>query len=121
MAINKYLDFVLVANDVEKDENGLDQFSVEVFASPRGGGLRVAKQKIPPDLRKDLGHLERRKLGADGVISLGEKLADLLLPGEVCELFSGTRIIRSAPYIKSPAIAEASWPRSRRRTRGLGV
>jgi hypothetical protein len=89
MAIEKYRDFILVADDVEKDEEGVVQFSVEVFTSPRGGGLRVTKQKISPDLRKELGRLERRKLDVDGVISLGEKLADLLLPGEMRELFKG--------------------------------
>jgi beta-lactam-binding protein with PASTA domain len=90
MAIEKYRDFILVADDVEKDEEGVVQFSVEVFTSPRGGGVRVEKQQITPDLRKELGRLERRKLDADGIISLGEKLAALLLPGQVGEFFKGS-------------------------------
>ncbi len=115
MAIKEYLDFVLVADGVQKDESGLEQFSVEVIASPRGGGVRVEKQKITPDLQKELGRLERRMLDADGVIGLGEKLADLLLPGEIRELFR-----RCVDTLKSrqglrlrlrldPALADIPW------------
>jgi tetratricopeptide (TPR) repeat protein len=115
MAIEKYRDFILVANDVEKDEAGVIQFSVEVFASPRGGGLRATKQKISPDLRKELGRLERRKLDVDGIISLGEKLADLLLPGEMRELFKGCLdMLRKGQGLRlrlrlDPTLASIPW------------
>jgi beta-lactam-binding protein with PASTA domain len=115
MAIEKYRDFILVADDVEKDEEGVLRFSVEVFTSPRGGGVRVEKQQITTDLRKELGRLERRKLDADGIISLGEKLAALLLPGQVGEFFKGSLdMLKAGQGLRlrlrlDPALAGFPW------------
>jgi RNA polymerase subunit RPABC4/transcription elongation factor Spt4 len=87
MAISDYREFVLVADEVEKDERGVHGFTVQVFSSPAGEG-EPQSRSVPSDLQRYLGRLERRKLDVDGVIGLGEALADLLLPDRARELFT---------------------------------
>jgi RNA polymerase subunit RPABC4/transcription elongation factor Spt4 len=91
MASEKYREFELVAEEAKKDENGLREFTVQVFRSPVGEGEKEVR-KLPPELAKDLStqlyRLEHRKLGVDAVIALGEALADLLLPVKSREFFT---------------------------------
>ena len=61
MAVKAYRDFVLVANEVEKDVSGIHRFTVQVFSSPAGEGEPRSKS-VPPDLLLRLGRLERRRL-----------------------------------------------------------
>jgi len=91
MPIREYREFELEASDFERDEGGVERFSVKVSSSPAGESTGKTERDIPPDLRKELRLLERRKLDADDVISLGEKLADLLLPDEARWLFRGSK------------------------------
>lgn len=86
MDVKDYREFVLVADDVEKDESGLHQFTVSVFSSPAGEGKRD-RRPVPIDLKAQLGKLERRALEMDQIIALGEALADLLLPDKTRGLF----------------------------------
>jgi len=112
--ITEYREFVVVADDVEKDELGIQVFTVQVFSSPAGEG-QPQLRTVPSDLRRYLGHLERRKLDVDGVIGLGEALADLLLPDQARQLFirsldrlepdQGLRIRLRLP----PALAGIPW------------
>ena len=86
MSIDEYLDFSLAAEDVEKDAEGIHGFTVRVFSSPAGRS-EPQPRTMPADLRRYLGHLERRKLDVDSIVGLGEALADLLLPEPVRALF----------------------------------
>jgi RNA polymerase subunit RPABC4/transcription elongation factor Spt4 len=120
MAISEYREFVLVADadcrqsEVEKDEQGVHGFTVQVFSSPAGEG-EPQSRPVPSDLKRYLGRLERRKLDVDGIIGLGEALADLLLPDQARELF-----IRSLDRLEpgqglrlrlrlAPALASIPW------------
>ena len=86
MAIAHYHDLVLAADVAERDADGLaTSFDVRVFSSPAGEGPTV-RRELPADLGRAVGHLDRRKLDPDGVIALGEVLADLLLPSGAREL-----------------------------------
>ena len=86
MSIDEYLDFSLAAEDVEKDAEGIQGFTVRVFSSPAGRS-EPQPRTVPADLRRYLGRLERRKLDVDSIVGLGEALADLLLPEPVRALF----------------------------------
>jgi hypothetical protein len=114
MAISKYREFVLVADEVEKDELGIHGFTVQVFNSPAGEG-EPQSRSVPSDLQRYMGRLERRKLDVDGIIGLGEALADLLLPDRAREL-----LIRSLDRLEprqglrlrlrlAPALASIPW------------
>jgi len=114
MPINHYREFVLVADDVDRDGFGIHGFTIQVFSSPAGEG-QPEPRTVPSDLRRYLGHLERRKLDVDGVIGIGEALADLLLPDQVRQLFirsldrlepdQGLRLRLRLP----PALASIPW------------
>jgi hypothetical protein len=83
MAIDEYRDFVLVADDVEKNASGItSKFTVQVFDSPVGQGEVKETVTLPADLIQQLRWLEMRKLDDDleAQIKLGEVLAGLLLP-----------------------------------------
>jgi hypothetical protein len=114
MAISKYREFVLVADEVEKDERGVHGFTVQVFSSPAGEG-EPQSRSVPSDLQRYMGRLERRKLDVDGIIGLGEALADLLLPDRAREL-----LIRSLDRLEpgqglrlrlrlAPALTHIPW------------
>ena len=114
MTINHYREFVLVADDVEKDERGVRQFTVQVFTSPAGEG-EPEPRTVPSDLGRYMDRLERRRLDAGGIIGLGEALADLLLPDQARELFTrsldrlepqqGLRLRLRLP----PMLADVPW------------
>lgn len=93
MAIDVYREFVLVADDVKKDAQGLvKNYKVHVFDSPVGQG--EVKENItikdPQALVDDIGILGSRDWDADveKQIALGEKLAALLLPDKARTLFN---------------------------------
>lgn len=90
MAIEGYSDFVLVAEDAERDNDGrVERFTVRVFDSPVGQGEKKETVKVPSDLREQVSQLETRHLddSVDKQIELGESLASLLLPAYARQLF----------------------------------
>lgn len=95
MAIDIYREFVLVADDVKKDSQGLvKKFKVSVFDSPVGQGEYNENVTIkdPLALKDEIGILGSRDWDADveKQILLGEKLAALLLPEYARKLFNGS-------------------------------
>ena len=84
MAVKEYREFVLIADEAKKDVSGLRQFTVQVFSTPGAGEgpkeLRELSPELAKDLTRQLYRLEHRKLDVQEVISVGEALADLLLP-----------------------------------------
>ncbi|MFM9264957.1 CHAT domain-containing protein [Tychonema sp. BBK16] len=86
--IVKYLDFLLVADNVHNNEEGeLQRFSVRVPKSPAGEQSKVESQSVEENFKNsNLRRLENRKLDNDGIIDLGEKLANVLLPKGVRNL-----------------------------------
>jgi len=91
MAILEYRDFILIAEDVAKDENEVTkQFTVRVFDSPVGQGEKKETVAIPDGLFKLIRRLEKRRLDNDveRQMDLGELLAGLLLPDYARKLFS---------------------------------
>ena len=86
MAISHYREFVLVVDEVEKDEHGVQGFTVQVFSSPAGEG-QPEPRTVPAGLRQYLEQLEERELAFEGIVGLGEALADLLLPAGSRQLF----------------------------------
>lgn len=91
MVIDKYLDFVLVADDVKKSAMGTTQkFSVTVFDSPVGQGEKRETVTLPNDLIQSLRWLEERRLDDDleAQMKLGEILAGLLLPPYARQMFA---------------------------------
>ena len=86
MTIKEYREFVLIADDADKDVAGLRQFTVQVFSTPGAGEGPKEPRELSPELARDLSRqlyrLEHRKLDVQEIISLGEALADLLLPTE---------------------------------------
>jgi hypothetical protein len=90
MAIREYRDLVLIADEVQKDENGLvAKFTVSVFDSPVGQGEKKEIVHVPDGLTKEIGWLAERWLDKDvsRQIALGEMLAGLLLPPYARQLF----------------------------------
>jgi hypothetical protein len=92
MSIRTYQQFdLLVDNAVtgEGADDALRSFAVQVLDSPAGGGDPVPRE-VPPELAAQLATilegLDERAIDADGVIGLGEALADLLLPDPVRDL-----------------------------------
>lgn len=90
MAISHYRDFVLVADDVKKNRDGIvSTFTVCVFDSPVGQGEQKERVTVPDDLVKQIRWLETGRLDEDveKQIALGELLAGLLLPTYARRLF----------------------------------
>jgi len=89
MAINRYHDFVLVAEAAENSDN---KFAVSVFDSPVGQGEKKEIVALPDDLSSKVRRLEENKLDKDvsRQIELGEILAGLLLPAYARQLFSAS-------------------------------
>lgn len=93
MGIHTYHDLLLVAGDVEKDQNGLvTNFCIHVFDSPVGQGEKREIVTIPNDFTQRLRFLEKRDLDEDieGQMDLGEVLAGLLLPPYARQMFSAS-------------------------------
>ncbi|HEY0365897.1 MAG TPA: hypothetical protein VGC73_05440, partial [Pyrinomonadaceae bacterium] len=91
MAIRNYEDFVLIADDVEVDENRrVKSFRVHVFDSPAGQGETEETVTVPAELYKQMRWLEQRDLDAnlDQQMDVGEILASLLLPHDARRLFT---------------------------------
>jgi hypothetical protein len=92
MAIREYRELVLVADEAERDVSGLRRFTVQVFSTPGAGEGTKELRELSPELARDLStqlyRLEHRKVGVEGVIAVGEALADLLLPTKSRELFT---------------------------------
>lgn len=82
MPIRDYCDFILVADRLELDNDGNRKCVVQVFVSPVGEGNPVPRC-IPHNLQSQLDRLAQRELDVDGVIQLGETLADVLLPAPI--------------------------------------
>jgi hypothetical protein len=83
MAITRYEDFLLLAEVVQKDAQGVvSQFSVQVFDSPAGQGEKKEILALPDDLSLRSRRLETHQLTGDieAQIEFGEILAGLLLP-----------------------------------------
>ena len=92
MGMREYSDFVIIAEDVQKDDRGVvDKFTVNVFDSPVGQGEKKETVTISKELKLigRIQDLERRSLDQDveRQIELGEILAALLLPKYARELF----------------------------------
>jgi hypothetical protein len=77
----EYRNLDLEAFDYRKKDDG-EHFRVRVTGSPAGEQRHSDAEDvtIPPDLRKRLRRLERRRLDLPGMIALGEELAGLLFP-----------------------------------------
>ncbi len=90
--LSRYLDFVLVADQVRPGKGAPTSFGVRVFASPAGEGEETVRVKVPADLAARIGWLDRRQidenLGAQ--IELGAILGLLLLPAGVRGLFEAS-------------------------------
>lgn len=82
MAIRTYHDFILVATDVSQDINGIHSFTIQLVESPMGT-VEAESRTIPKGLMRRLGQLDRRKLNVNEIIDIGDRLADLLLGGEI--------------------------------------
>ena len=93
MPLARYEDFVLVADHVERDAEGvIASFEVRVFDSPVGQGEKYETVTVPPDLTKRVRRLEDRRLDGDleGQVELGTMLGDLLLPAYARGLFAAS-------------------------------
>jgi hypothetical protein len=89
VAIYHYIDFVILAENVAREDGGGMQFQVQVAASPAGStAARICK--TPAQLRRDLRRLEHRAFVLDDMIALGEMLTGLLLPGACIALLSAS-------------------------------
>lgn len=82
-----YRDFNIEMTDLQDDGT----FKVRVIGQTPGGEMRAVDTETavytPKEFQRLSGKLERRKATETELIELGEKLADLLLPGRVGELF----------------------------------
>lgn len=91
MAISEYCDFVLVVDDLQKNDASVaSKFTVSVFDSPVGQGEKKESVGVPDGLIDQVRRLERRRLDQDvgRQMDLGEILAGLLLPPYARRLFS---------------------------------
>jgi hypothetical protein len=90
MAINNYRDFILVADDVEKEGAPVRRFTVSVFDSPVGQGEKKEIVTVPAGTVQKIRELEARALdeAVDRQIELGEILAGLLLPTYARQMFA---------------------------------
>lgn len=89
MAISKYHEFLLQADNVQKDERGIRQFTVQVASTPDGGacGQQLVTVPEPEKLESFIRRLDYRQLKGREIIEFGELLANLLLSGMVRTLF----------------------------------
>jgi hypothetical protein len=95
----RYRDFILIADDVHRAEDGgVQQFSVSVFDSPVGQGEFKEKVRVPATMPQLMRRLESRQLDEDldQQIVLGEALGALLLPPRARQMF-GESLARLAP------------------------
>jgi hypothetical protein len=87
VAINRYVDFVIQAENIAREDGGVLRFQVRVASSP-AGSTAAETRWIPANLREDLWHLEYCAFVLDDMIARGEMLAGLLLPGACAALLS---------------------------------
>jgi hypothetical protein len=114
MADPAYREFEILVNNLQSGETGERRFEVAVLHSP-AGGCDPVERKIPLDLAILLTKLERRQLDITALITLGEALADLLLPDSLRDLFTrsldrlrpdqGLRLRLHLP----PGLADIPW------------
>ena len=85
MPIRTYHDFILAAGDVSQDIQGIHGFTIRVTGSPLGA-TEPEPRALPGGFARRLGQLDRRKLGADDILEIGEVLGELLLGGQAGDL-----------------------------------
>ncbi len=92
MPLTRYLDFVVVADQVKLRKGQVASFGVRVFESPAGEGESEERVKVPADLAARIGWLDRRQIDDDvgAQIELGQILGDLLLPPAARRLFDAS-------------------------------
>ena len=92
MPLTRYLDFVLLADQVEVKAGRLTSFVVRVFSSPAGEGEQAERVTVPDDLATWVSWLDERRIDADGKaqIELGKVLGGLLLPPYARGLFEAS-------------------------------
>ena len=100
------------------DNGGVETFRVRVQASPVGEQKLSVVRTIPAGLRQRLRSLEGRRLTLAEIISLGEQLADLLLPAQV-RAIPGTQSGKS--HRRSETTRQAAFRRLRPGRYALGV
>jgi len=118
MDIRTYHDFIILTEDVEKDDGGgIKSFSLRVFDSPVGQG---EKKQVPiPDyvpLRDQVKALAKRAFDQDeaGLIGLGSRLGELLLPPHARDLYrrSLDRVKEDGLRLRlrlEPELADLPW------------
>jgi hypothetical protein len=89
VAINRYVDFVIQAENIAREKDGALRFHVRVASSPAGSTAAETCQ-TPAQLRRDLRRLEHGTFVLDDMIALGEMLTGLLLPGACTTLLSAS-------------------------------
>lgn len=84
MAIAKYHEFLLLVDNVQRDERGIYQFTVQVARTPDGGVCepQIVKLPVPDTLQSLIRQLEKRQLSERQIIDFGELLSQLLFPPE---------------------------------------
>lgn len=87
MAISEYCDFVIEAQDDERDEAGTTRFRLHVSSSPAGQSAPEWRS-VPERLDRDLRALRDRRMDLGGIIGLGERLTGMLLSDWARRLFS---------------------------------
>jgi len=66
LGFNNYHDFLIVAGDVEKDQDSLvRRFSIQIFDSPVGQGEKKEIVSVPYDLAQRFRFFENRDLDED--------------------------------------------------------
>ncbi len=92
MPLTRYLDFVVLADQVKRRKGLIASFGVRVFESPAGEGEREERVKMPADLAPRIGWLDRRQIDDDlgAQIELGAILGGLLLPDGARRLFDAS-------------------------------
>ncbi|MGK7901122.1 MAG: CHAT domain-containing protein [Hormoscilla sp.] len=91
VAISKYRDFILEAEKVQEDDYSQQKVSVRVLKSPAGESIEREYQSVPStfesNLERDLRLLKECKLKENEIIELGNKLADIIFPNGVRDLY----------------------------------
>lgn len=92
MALTRYRDLVLLADQVRLRKGHLASFVVRVWASPAGEGEAEVRVKVPADLAARVGWLDRRQIDTNlgAQIELGAILGLLLLPPGLRGLFDAS-------------------------------
>ncbi|MEA2825801.1 MAG: hypothetical protein QOG43_240 [Actinomycetota bacterium] len=90
--LTRYLDFVLLADQVKLRKGQVASFVVRVFSSPAGEGEHEVRVRWPADLAPRIGWLDRRQIDADlgAQIELGTVIGTMLLPIGVRGLFEAS-------------------------------